>query len=419
MSQPTSNPVGISGSCGILGGGQLGCMLADAALALGLELKIYAEAGSPAGALFPGRVTIGSLKDEKTLRSFFTPLSVVVFENEFLDCDLLERAARGLALRFAPGLPAIRELQDKLRQKEIFSELKLPSAEFLPIHPQEDAAAAVEKAYKQLQGNVVFKWSRMGYDGKGVCLSDDSPAGRQEALAFCQVSLARGVPVYAERKIAFRQELAIIGCRQVTPARFTAYPLVLSEQVNGICKRVLGPATALGVHPKLQTQAVEAARKLAQGMNLEGAFAIELFVTDQGELSINEIAPRVHNSGHYTQDACETSQFENHWRAVLGMELGATSTTAAFGMLNLLGPEDVSVSLPQSRTDLPFAAPPAPLKLHWYAKSQVRPWRKVGHVNGTLLDPGRIESLQEEFSRYETLWATQLSEIQKRNPASP
>lgn len=412
MSRPNEQPQLV----GILGGGQLGCMLADAALALGLEPRIFAEASSPAAHLFADRTLTGAVSDASALRAFFEKVRVVAFENEFLDCDHLARVAQGLPLRFSPGLDAIRRLQDKLEQKNILAELKLPTAEFIAIQPGEDASAAVQNAFERFDGQVVFKWSRMGYDGKGVCLAKDTPSGRTQALAFCEQSLDRGVAVYAERKIAFRRELAIVGCRSVG-GEFDAYPLVLSRQEHGICKLVLGPATALGAPAALEAQARAAAQKLAESMKLEGSFALELFETPEGELAINEIAPRVHNSGHYTQDACATSQFENHWRALMGLPLGDTRTSACFGMLNLLGPEGVALKLPERRTELPFPPAPETLKLHWYAKSEVRPWRKVGHLNTTEGEAAAVSRLEERLEQYHSSWIDRLKELQhKRSP---
>ena len=290
----------------------------------------------------------------------------------------------------------------------------------MTIQPQmRMPAQAVESAYSRFGGQVVFKWSRMGYDGKGVCLAEDSPQGRIQAVEFCKSSLKRGVPVYAERKIPFKRELAIIGCRGHR-GDFATYPLVLSEQQHGICRQVLGPATQLGASPALESQAREAARKIAESMKLEGSFALELFETSEGSLSINEIAPRVHNSGHYTQDACPASQFENHWRGVLGLPLGETRAAAAFGMLNLLGPEGVVLSLPRRRTQLPFPPVPAPLVLHWYAKAEVRPWRKVGHLNAALnASHGPGAAGLPDFATYQTSWANQLALLQTQALRSP
>jgi 5-(carboxyamino)imidazole ribonucleotide synthase len=416
----------------ILGGGQLGCMLMDAALELGLSPVLYAEAGTPAHALYPGRTVEGALKgdgSEHSLRAFFSSALgdqagrtgthlPVAFENEFLDCDLLERAARGTPAVFGPSLAAIRELQDKLLQKDWMTRLQLPTSPYLKMIPgqiEEGVTAAVDRAYAELSGAPVFKWSRLGYDGKGVLLARDTTEGRRIAREFCESSLARGVAVYAEARIAFRRELAVIGVRGER-GDFTAYPLVVSEQEEGICKKVLGPASALGVPAALEIQAREYARRLAEALNLTGTFAIELFETPEGRLAINEVAPRVHNSGHYTQDACAVSQFHNHWRALLGMALGDPTPTGAFGMLNLLGPEGIDVSVSARRQGLPFPSPPHPLKLHWYAKTKVCARRKVGHVNASVADAGLLPAVEKQFVEYETLWRESLQRLAQNAP---
>lgn len=411
---------------GILGGGQLGCMLADAALALGLSPFILAPLDSPAAAIFPDRLipwaASNAPEDDRALADLFARAKDIAFENEFLDCDQLERVAsravpeRGV--RFHPPLRAIRELQDKLRQKEILVDLGIPTAPFRRIEPGADTGMAVEGALAAYEGNAVFKWSRLGYDGKGVRLASDTPEGRDAATAFCRESLARDVPAYAEQKVDFRRELAIIACRSEA-GEFDAYPLVVSEQENGICKRVLGPATALGVPARIEREARTHAQRLAEAMGLTGVFALELFETVEGELLVNEIAPRVHNSGHYTQDACRTSQFENHWRAILGPALGLcmgnTVPIGAFGMLNLLGPDSLDIEMPRSRSALPFASPGAPLRLHWYGKASVRPRRKVGHVNGVAPSAGHLPVIERELARYEAIWRASLKEL----PPSP
>lgn len=412
-----------AGTVGILGGGQLGCMLADAALALGLRPLIFAEPGSPAAELFPLHTRLGRISEADTLRAFLNETPVVVFENEFVDCQALERAAAGLATRFAPRLEVIRELQDKLKQKELLTRLGLPTAPFHSIQPDIDSPRAsqwVDDAYSEFNGEVVFKWSRLGYDGKGVCLAKNSPEGRITAREFCLEALGRGIAVYAELKIAFKRELALVVSRslKVTKDSFISYPLVVSEQERGICKRVLGPAGALGVAPGLETQAKEAARALAEELGLDGTFALELFETDQGALLINEIAPRVHNTGHYSQDACAVSQFENHWRAVLDHPLSPKSA-AAFGMLNLLGPDSVMLTMPSGRAPLPFSVPNPPVMLHWYAKSEIRPGRKVGHLNMAVSTPARLPELIDTLNRSHANWVQDLKQLQINRSLAP
>ena len=170
-----------------------------------------------------------------------------------------------------------------------------------------------------------------------------------QIMEFCGHAIDRGLSLFAESLVPFKQELAIIGCRSIT-GEFMSYPLVLSEQRNGICWDVTGPATALGVDPSLAAQAAVFARAVAEAAQIVGCFALEFFETADGKLWVNEMAPRVHNSGHYTQDACATSQFENHWRAVLGLPLGAADARPAFVMGNLLGPEGLELPAAKAGT---------------------------------------------------------------------
>jgi 5-(carboxyamino)imidazole ribonucleotide synthase len=402
---------------GILGGGQLGCLLAEAALKLGLEPMIFAEATSPAAFLYPGRHQKGVLTDEAALRTFFKTAPLVTFENEFVDTALLARAASDLNIRFEPSLDAIREVQDKLRQKEILVEAGLPTAPFMALSwgTEPEIKRFVTQAFTRFPNGAVFKWSRLGYDGKGVCLAKNTEQGRSLAEDFCKASLARGTPVYAEERIAFRRELAIVACRSTT-GEFAAFPLVISEQRDGICRRVSGPAVAQGVSEALETLARDHARRVGERLGLTGSYALELFETekeDERRLLINELAPRVHNTGHYTQDACPSSQFENHWRAITGLPLGRTHVRGGFAMLNLLGPPGLSVEVSQNPELLPFSGPRTPLQLHWYSKTGIRPGRKLGHVNGVVSSADQLPALLKLLDSYQADWTESLQRIRK------
>jgi 5-(carboxyamino)imidazole ribonucleotide synthase len=228
------------------------------------------------------------------------------------------------------------------------------------------------------------------------------------AIPFVESAWSRGIPVYAEGKVDFIRELAIIGCVSMSGDSIT-YPLVISEQENGICKEVVGPAIHLGVAPHFQDQAREAARKIAQDVGLVGSFGIEFFESRSGELLVNEIAPRVHNTGHYSQNAYPVSQFENHWRALLGLPLfdpleNPAVSAPYFAMLNLLGPQGVSRQASQS--PLPIAGPHS--QLHWYGKKDIRPGRKLGHFNGTADSPDALSSLLSELRDRESAWIEKL-----------
>jgi 5-(carboxyamino)imidazole ribonucleotide synthase len=375
---------------GIIGGGQLARMLAESAHRLGLHpIVLAASSDDPAARLAPDAL-YGSWQDPVVLRRFFLQAPLVAFENEFVPCEALEQASAGLGTRFLPELGTLFQLQDKIRQKEILYRLGIPTSpyEVLPRDARPDEW--VRAMYARFEGAVVFKWAQLGYDGKGTCITDHA----DEAARFCAEAAARGMRVFVERRVAFRRELAVVACHS-TSGEFAAYPLVISQQANGICRLVSGPATALGVEGRLEPVAHGYARKLAEALPIHGTFAVELFETPEGELWVNELAPRVHNTGHYTQDAAATSQFENHWRAVLGLPLGDVATAPGFAMLNLLGPGEPPRLLPPLSSRV---------HLHWYGKRESRPGRKLGHLNGRAGSAAEVKGLVRELEACERIW---------------
>ncbi|MBL7684556.1 MAG: ATP-grasp domain-containing protein, partial [Deltaproteobacteria bacterium] len=320
----------------------------------------------------------------------------VIFENEFIDVNVLRQASQNRENIFVPTLPVIEKLQDKLSQKHLLQSLQIPTSRFKKIHSIQNILSELQ----EFQKACVLKWSRQGYDGKGVLILDaiDSRTENQ-ILSFCEEGVQRGAEIYAEEKIDFVQELAIIAVRSVT-GDFIHYPLVLSEQKNGICEIVKGPATRLGTPSILEQQAAEYAKCLAQSLHLVGAFALELFQEGSGALLVNEIAPRVHNSGHYTQDVGNASQFENHWRGVLGLPLIEPQIKTFFAMYNLLGPASHDQVVSKA------ALPPvdASLYLHWYDKSRLKPLRKMGHLNGVVNQSAELDLLLNQMKRWESEW---------------
>jgi 5-(carboxyamino)imidazole ribonucleotide synthase len=385
-------------------------MLAEAAFRLGLRPRVLASSSQdPAAQLCPDSV-YGPLGDVNTLRRFLSQVPIAIFESEFVSIDLLRQASEGLGVRFLPGLDAIYLLQDKVRQKKILAHLDIPTAPFEVLATDSGAESAsatdarkwAQQMLGKFEGGAVFKWAQQGYDGRGTCIFPG--ASTTAVTAFCETAAKAGIPLYVEQKVLFRRELAVVACYSVA-GEFTAYPLVVSKQKNGICKLVTGPATAAGVSPALEKRAQDYARRLAAELSLYGCFAIEFFETQNGDLWVNELAPRVHNTGHYTQDAAETSQFENHWRAVLGLPLGGVLSAPGFAMLNLLGPENLK---PGYGHHVPLPEFPSSVHLHWYGKQELRPGRKLGHLNGRISSSGDIPKLVEELERAESAWAKSL-----------
>ncbi len=387
---------------GILGGGQLALMLASAAQRMGLRPVVLAENSfSPAAQVFTETV-FGGLTDDDALNRFFAEVDQVVFENEFVDCAHLARLAIPDKTVFAPGLDVIAKFQDKLKQKEILQNLNIPNAEYFILDFDKPLSEEITRGLNTFAGSCVLKWSRMGYDGKGV-LVINATDDLSRAEKFCLLAKNKGSLVYVERKVPFKRELALIGVRSAK-GDFVSYPLVVSEQRNGVCARVFGPATSCGVSPRHEQLAQEYARKLAEAAGLVGAFGVEFFEDEDESLLVNEVAPRVHNSGHYTQTACVTDQFENHWRAVLGMPLGAVDAKPCFAMLNILGPK---LKVKRNSGDfLPKAG--AQSHLTWYHKQEIKPGRKLGHLNGVGNSIDRMPELLSELTTIEQKWVEQI-----------
>lgn len=359
---------------GILGGGQLAQMLALASLRMGIKTRVYAEIGSESAASVCPDTIFGEYSDLKSLGVFLDSVDVAIFESEFIPTKYLRDFKN---VEFLPSLNCIEILQNKLSQKKLIS--GLPSPGFLEC--TESKESFLQKCSETFNGKCVLKWATLGYDGKGVkiCRTKDEV---MSSIEFCDLVLKRNGGLFAEELIEFDRELACVGVRD-KDGKCETYPVVVSEQDNGICFRVYGPAEQVGVPEKTTSKVREIVKEIGERAEIIGAFGVEFFEKN-GEVFINEIAPRVHNTGHYTQDACFTSQFENHIRAVLGLPLGLTAAHTPFMMLNILG-EAGDFSYPKLSSNL---------HLHWYNKSEHKLRRKLGHINGT----GDILDLKRELS---------------------
>lgn len=354
------------GRLGILGGGQLARMTLQAAIPFGIDVAILAEAAdSPAGRLTQ-RAIVGSWSNSDVLQRFAEHVDVVTLENEFVDADVLRRlAAWGKIVR--PDATTLSLIQDKLIQKQTLAAAGLPVPPFQTV----DTAADVAAAAATYGWPVIVKARRNGYDGYGnatVRAADEINA------AFTKLrpsSAARELMV--EAAIPFVRELAVLVVRDPDGHSIT-YPLVETIQRNHICHIVRAPAP---VDPRVASRALELARAAVEAVNGIGITAVELFETANGDVLINELAPRPHNSGHFSIDACSTSQFENHVRAVLGLPLGATDLCVpAAVMVNLLGGRNGST---EPRGIVPALAQPG-MHVHLYGKREVRIGRKMGHL---------------------------------------
>ncbi len=359
---------------GMVGGGQLSRMTHQAAIALGLSLRVLADATHDAAALVAQGVTVGSHESLSDLRDFAAGCEVVTFDHEHVPGALIA-ALEAEGLTILPGAAALLHAQDKLVMRERLSALGIPVPPFAAVSSLADLSAfADEHGWP-----VVLKAATGGYDGKGVWVMS-SP---EQAAPV----VASGVRLLVEQKVVLVRELAAVVARSPY-GQAGVWPVVETVQSDGICVEVVAPAPGLSEDLALEAQSL--AIRLADELGVVGVMAVELFETSSG-LLVNELAMRPHNSGHWTIEGARTSQFEQHLRAVLDYPLGTTTMTAPWVvMANLLG-GDGDADLDR-RLHLLMGHDPA-LKVHLYGK-QVRPGRKIGHVTalGDDLDDVRTRA---------------------------
>jgi len=352
----------------VIGGGQLARMMAQAAVALGVPLRLLAEAPGVSAAQVVADSLVGDYRDLDTLRAVTDGCAVVTFDHEHVPTEHLHALAdAGHACR--PGPEALVHAQDKAVMRARLGHLGVPCPRNRVV---EDAAAVT--AFAEAGGGypVVLKTTRGGYDGKGVWVVK-SEADAAEAFS---VAAASGVDILAEDLVDFRRELSALVARSPS-GQVAAYPVVESVQRDGICWEVVAPAPDLD--PDLAVEAQGIAMKVAAELDVTGILAVEMFETQDGRVLVNELAMRPHNTGHWSMDGAVTGQFENHLRAVLDLPLGSPEARAPWTvMVNILGgsapiADDLYAGYPHV-----LARDPR-LKVHLYGKG-VKPGRKVGHV---------------------------------------
>ncbi|QAU52948.1 5-(carboxyamino)imidazole ribonucleotide synthase [Corynebacterium pelargi] len=356
----------------VIGDGQLARMMQTAAIELGQSLRLLASSKDASAAQVCSDVLLGDYTNLEHVRLAALGADAVTFDHEHVPNEHLDALiAEGINVQ--PRPEALIFAQDKLEMRKKLQSLGAPVPPFARIDSLEDAQAF----WDQVHGEVCLKARRGGYDGHGVWFPDT----QEELSTLVQELLEAGTPLMAEEKVALRGELSAMVAR--TPSGVTqAWPVVESVQRDGVCAEAVAPAPALPV--ALRQQAEELSVSLANGLGVTGVLAVELFLCQgaQGalELSVNELAMRPHNTGHWTQDGCCTSQFEQHLRAVLDLPLGDTHTTAEYTvMANVLGaPEDPVMPMQQRVIEVMRRYPKA--KIHLYGKEH-RPGRKIGHVN--------------------------------------
>lgn len=363
MSEPGPGALAPGACIGILGGGQLGRMLAVAAARLGYVTHVYEPGEDPPAAHVATRVTRAGWDDEAALAAFGTDADVITYEFENIPAaalDLLE----GLA-PIRPGRTALVTSADRLDEKTFLRRLGLATAPFANV----DDSAALEAGLARLGTPAILKTRRLGYDGKGQVRIDSLDAA---GAAFEQLA---GAPAILEGFVAFEREISVIGARGLDGVVACFDP---GENLHdeGILRRTTVPAA---IRSSRRTDAVLATGRILSALDYVGVMGVEFFDTPSG-LVVNEIAPRVHNSGHWTQQGCTVDQFEQHIRAIAGLPLSDARRFADVEMTNLIGEEAAPERLDTILRD-PFAA------LHLYGKAEARPGRKMGHVN-RIIAPG-------------------------------
>ena len=346
---------------GILGSGQLGKMLAQAASRLGFRTHVYGDDAGPAFDVATAH-SVGSFTSLGRLDEFARGVDVVTYEFENVPVAAAEHLALSVPVR--PGARALAVSQDRIAEKTFIRDLGIPVAPFAAITDLGDLAAAAS-AQSTWESRAILKTARLGYDGKGQA-SVATPAGLESAF-----SDLGNVPCVLERRLAFQCEVSVIVVRGVLGETIT-YDIPVNEHEGGILRRSTVPS---GLPAAVEQQARAMASRIATALDYVGVLAVEMFYlgTDAAEpLIVNEIAPRVHNSGHWTMDACAVGQFENHIRAVAGWPLGDTKRHSDAAMQNLIG-HDVDA--------WPSIAATPDACLHLYGKREARDGRKMGHVN--------------------------------------
>ncbi|HLR98563.1 MAG TPA: 5-(carboxyamino)imidazole ribonucleotide synthase [Mycolicibacillus parakoreensis] len=368
----------------MIGAGQLARMTHQAAIGLGQSLRVLAEtADDPAAQVSPD-VVVGSYRDLADLRRAAAGAAVVTFDHEHVPAELLARlAADGVTL--APPPAALRHAQDKLVMRRRLGRLGAPMPRFLAVESPADLDA-VSGFADEVGGQTVVKAARGGYDGRGVVMAADPAEARAHAARY----LAGGVAAVVEQRVVMCRELAALVARSPF-GQGSSWPVAQTVQRDGICVQVLAPAPDLPAARAEQAQRL--ALRIAAELGVVGVLAVELFETLDGELLVNELAMRPHNSGHWTMDGAATSQFEQHLRAVLDYPLGATGAIAPVTvMANVLGAAQTPAMSIDERLHHLFARMPE-IRVHLYGKTE-RPGRKIGHLNLLGTDSGDLANLR-------------------------
>lgn len=399
---------------GVIGGGQLAWMMGDAASSLGIELVIQTPHPTDPAVSIASDTIFAAVDDASETINLARCCDAITFENEFINLGAL-RLLEESGVEFRPKLDSLAPLLDKYDQRCFLQDLGLTVPRFVAIQqvpvPEHERYTEEERAAMEAQEKdfipppppepppdtdprLVIKVRRLGYDGQGIFIVE-------EKEEFWGVLDQLGqTPAILEQFIPFERELAVVAARSIE-GEIVVYPVVETQQVNHVCRRVLAPAD---ISSAINEEVEAIARTILDKLQVVGVFGIELFLTPEGQVIVNEVSPRTHNSGHYTIDACKTSQFEQHLRAVCGLPLGEVDLLKPAVMVNLLGYEHSQTEFYSLKRQLIAAIPNA--RVHWYGKTESRPGRKLGHVTVLLDEPSanQRDQLLELARQVESIW---------------
>lgn len=380
MGTPLQSPLLPGKTVGILGAGQLGRMMTTAAKHMGYRVIVMGEAKSDPAAQVADEWLYGDVMNPRDVERLAQVVDVLTVETENVSSEGLARVADQTLVRPSPEIVAIS--QDRLKEKNELSKRGFPVAPFRPV----GSLIELRRAIDELGLPVLLKTTRGGYDGKGQVM-----IRRPDDVEDAYKRLGEGrIGLLVEAVVPFERELSAIVAR-AEDGSTTVYPVVQNEHISGILHRTTAPAPIPDAQAK---SAVLLAQRVAQALDLVGVLAIEMFQLADGEIVINELAPRPHNSGHFTLDACVTSQFEQAIRAVCGLGLGAPDQLCPAIMLNVLGEHMDSLM-----KAYPTLMQDPRVKVHLYGKAESRPGRKMGHIVVTDSDPAQVSQ------RVDELWA--------------
>lgn len=351
---------------GIVGGGQLGRMLTFEAKKMGFDVLVLDPTINSPAAQIADEHIVADFKDETAIRNLASKCDFLTFEIELANAKILDKL-KEQGIKIDPSPKTLKIIKDKLKQKEFFKEVGIPTPHFVSVASSRDIAAAAQKfGYP-----ILLKARFDAYDGRGNYLIE-KPAQIKEA-----VKKLSGRKLYVEKFVHFNKELAIMVARN-DKGEIAAYPVVETIHRNNICHTVFAPAP---VSKTIRQRAKQLATKVMKHLSGAGVFGIEMFLTKEGKVMVNEIAPRVHNSGHYTIEACVTSQFAQHVRAITGMPLGSTEMLVpAAVMVNILGERRGNAKI----KGLDKALGIKNVAVHIYGKRETKVERKMGHI--TVID---------------------------------